>query len=337
MRSKSVCSHGNRMFCPIVIRQCLTVERGLYCPKFYQSKCLFFPVHSTLFSPLLVRDKVTCNMNMQSFRFVLGCVWFCCDHYLKKKKPFYFNFAFYDCIVPKGFPPWEVLVVFPKESQLGQSRDTQPTVHAGCFSVSIIPRTLTWTAGSITCTHKLMHAIALGGIRTQYENLHWKLTLGEKKMPCRTGDSNLRRQRSGPMLYQLRATSPPITTVSVDWTVISNQSIKSFNPCRQLDVEQFNRFFFLLGSVHATESSPNNDDFAFILDSLHWRNTADWCTNTHRVLQRYWVQVLWQQAEISFSRWIFNRQRNLTPNLGLCCVRCYGAVCVWSFSLLTQG
>ena len=31
------------------------------------------------------------------------------------------------------------------------SRATPPTVHAGCFSVSIIHQTLTWTAESLTC------------------------------------------------------------------------------------------------------------------------------------------------------------------------------------------
>ena len=45
------------------------------------------------------------------------------------------------------FLPWEILVDFPGESQLQQSRATQSTVHAECFSVSIIHRTLTWNAG----------------------------------------------------------------------------------------------------------------------------------------------------------------------------------------------
>ena len=38
-----------------------------------------------------------------------------------------------------GIFPWEIRVAFPGESQLRQRRATQPTVHAGCFSVSIIP------------------------------------------------------------------------------------------------------------------------------------------------------------------------------------------------------
>ena len=54
-------------------------------------------------------------------------------------------FFFYNCTVPFGFLPWGIRVAFPGESQLGQSRATQPTVHAGCFSVSVLHRTLTWT------------------------------------------------------------------------------------------------------------------------------------------------------------------------------------------------
>ena len=58
----------------------------------------------------------------------------------------------------------QIQVYFPGESQLRQSRATHPTVHAGCFSVSLIHRTLTWTTGSFTCTQMLMHAIAHVGV-----------------------------------------------------------------------------------------------------------------------------------------------------------------------------
>ena len=61
-----------------------------------------------------------------------------------------------------GFSPWEIWVAFPGESQLQQSCATQPTVHAECFSVSIIHRTLTWTTGSLTCAQMLMQAITHG-------------------------------------------------------------------------------------------------------------------------------------------------------------------------------
>ena len=65
-----------------------------------------------------------------------------------------------------GFLPWEIQVAFPWESQLRQSRSTQPIVHAWCFSVSIIYQTLTWTTGSLTCAQMLMHAIAHRGVLT---------------------------------------------------------------------------------------------------------------------------------------------------------------------------
>ena len=56
---------------------------------------------------------------------------------------FFKPFLFYNCIVPSGFLPWETRVAFPGESQLRQTRATQPTVHTGCVSVSIIYQTRT--------------------------------------------------------------------------------------------------------------------------------------------------------------------------------------------------
>ena len=53
-----------------------------------------------------------------------------------------FFFSFYNCIVPVEFLLQEIRVAFLGESQLRQSRATQPTGHAGCFTVSIIHRTL---------------------------------------------------------------------------------------------------------------------------------------------------------------------------------------------------
>ena len=79
---------------------------------------------------------------------------------------FFYFFYFYNCIVPMGFLPWEIRVAFPGESQRRQIRATQPRVHAGYFSVSIIHRTLTWTMGSLTCAQMQRYAIAHGGVRT---------------------------------------------------------------------------------------------------------------------------------------------------------------------------
>ena len=80
-----------------------------------------------------------------------------------------------------GFLLWEIRVAFPRESQLRQSRATQPTVDAGCFNVPLIHRTLTWTTGSLTCAQMLMHAIAYVGVRTHVRESSLKVDSGEKK------------------------------------------------------------------------------------------------------------------------------------------------------------
>ena len=100
---------------------------------------------------------------------------------------------FYNCIVQMRFLPWEIRVAFSGESQPRQSRATQPTVRTGCFSVSKIHRTLTWTTGSLTCPQMLMQAIAHGGVRTHVRESVLKVDSG-RKIPFRTGESNLRHQ-----------------------------------------------------------------------------------------------------------------------------------------------
>ena len=51
----------------------------------------------------------------------------------------FFTFLLFTTVfLQVGFLPWKTRVAFPGESQLRQSRATQPTVHAGCFSVSLI-------------------------------------------------------------------------------------------------------------------------------------------------------------------------------------------------------
>ena len=63
----------------------------------------------------------------------------------------FFTFTFLQLYCSIGISLMGNWVAFPRESQLQQSRATQPTVHAGCFSFSTIQRTLTWTTGSLTC------------------------------------------------------------------------------------------------------------------------------------------------------------------------------------------
>ena len=53
------------------------------------------------------------------------------------------NFFFYDCTVLFVRLPREILVAFPRESQKRVALTN--LVHAGCFSVFIIHKTLTWS------------------------------------------------------------------------------------------------------------------------------------------------------------------------------------------------
>ena len=100
-----------------------------------------------------------------------------------------------------GCLPWEIRVAFLGESQLRQSRATRLTVHAECFSVSIIHRTLTWTTGSSACARVNACDCTRGCTDTVRES-PLKVDSG-RKIPCGTGESNLRRRRAGSMLYQL--------------------------------------------------------------------------------------------------------------------------------------
>ena len=72
-------------------------------------------------------------------------------------------------------------------------------MHAGCFSVSIIHQTLTWTTESLTCTQMLMHAIAHGGRRDTMRESALKVDSG-RKIPCHTTELNLRQQRASPVV-----------------------------------------------------------------------------------------------------------------------------------------
>ena len=67
---------------------------------------------------------------------------------------FIFCFLLSTVVLSQGdFLQLEIWVAFHGKSQLRQIRTTQPMVHAGCFSVSIIHRTLTGTMGSLMCAH----------------------------------------------------------------------------------------------------------------------------------------------------------------------------------------
>ena len=61
----------------------------------------------------------------------------------------------------------------------------------GCFSVSIIHRTLTMATGFLTCTLMQMHPIVHKGITDTVRESALKID-SRRKIPCRTGESNLR-------------------------------------------------------------------------------------------------------------------------------------------------
>ena len=80
-------------------------------------------------------------------------------------------------------------------------------VRAGYVHVAIIHRTLTRTKGSITSTQMSMYATAHGGVRTLKES--WLKVDSGKKIPCRSGELNLRQRHDGPMLHQLSCIPTP--------------------------------------------------------------------------------------------------------------------------------
>ena len=68
----------------------------------------------------------------------------------------------------------------------------------------------------------LMHAIANGGVRTHVRESALKVDSGRKN-PCSTWESNLRRQRYGPVLYQLSYIPTLLTVSSPSLSIFSSQ------------------------------------------------------------------------------------------------------------------
>ena len=110
----------------------------------------------------------------------------------------------------------------------------------GVFSVSIIHRTLTRTTGSLTCAQMLMHAITHEGVRTHVRESAPKVD-SRRKIPCRTGESNLRQQRDGPILYQLSYIPTPVKKkeIKVGVEADCNPSATAFATCGRAPVRFF--------------------------------------------------------------------------------------------------
>ena len=93
---------------------------------------------------------------------------------------------------------------------------TQPTMHAGCFSVSVIHQTLTWTTGyrmfnvhtdvnACNCKQGFMDTIRESALNVD----------SNRKIPCCTRELNLRRRCAGTMLYHLTYIPTPYFYLTV--------------------------------------------------------------------------------------------------------------------------
>ena len=133
-------------------------------------------------------------------------------------------------------------------------RVARPNVRCmlGVLGVSLIHRTLTWTIWSLTCAQMLMHAIAHGGCRDTVRESALKVDSG-RKIPCRTGESNLRQLRASPMLYQLSYIPAPAITVipelgtswiltsSPPYRIISGRTITVWNQTWKIHLWQITK------------------------------------------------------------------------------------------------
>ena len=158
-----------------------------------------------------------------------------------------------------GFLPWEIRFVFPGESQLPQSRATQPMVHAGCFSVSTIQQ-------NSNMDYRIFY------VRTDFNACKYTRrftdTLGEsalkidsrRKLPCRTEESNLHQQRAGPTLYQLsyiptpakpdeRETRHCCMALTISASFVSAMEWKTCEPARRNEVPSTRSCFTRFTSV----------------------------------------------------------------------------------------
>ena len=128
------------------------------------------------------------------------CTWVSISSNPKTRSLFFFFIQ--NCIVPLALLSRKIRVAFPGESQLQQSRATQPTMHAGCLSVlhnpsnSDIDYRIFNVSSDVTacgCTRGCTDTVRVSVLKVD----------SGRKIPCRTEESNLPQRRAGPTLYQL--------------------------------------------------------------------------------------------------------------------------------------
>ena len=96
-----------------------------------------------------------------------------------------------------GLLPWEILIAFPGECQLRQNRATQPTLHSEVFKCFQTPPTSDMDY-RINNVHTDVNASdCTRGCTDTVRESALKIDSG-KKIPCRTGGSNLRQRRACP-------------------------------------------------------------------------------------------------------------------------------------------
>ena len=158
-----------------------------------------------------------------------------------------------------GFLQWEIWVTFPGESQLRQSRTTQPTVRDGCSSVSHNPPNpdmdyrifnLPTNVNAHDCTRVCADTVRESALKAD----------SGRKIPCRTGESNPHQRCVGPMLYQLSYKPTPFIYLFSKQTA-SKKYVNSV--CRKWECEYAPRLCYKadgrLWIVCCTELYGNGD------------------------------------------------------------------------------
>ena len=106
-----------------------------------------------------------------------------------------------------GISPMGYSDCFPPGKPAATEPATQPTMHAGCFGVSIIHRTLDMDYRIFNVrTNVNACDFTHGGVRTHVRESALKVDFG-RGTSFRSGESNVFQRRNGPMLHQW-ATSP---------------------------------------------------------------------------------------------------------------------------------
>ena len=128
-----------------------------------------------------------------------------------------------------GFLPWEIRAAFPGECQLRQSRAPQTTVHAGCFKYFHNPPNSDIDYGIFNVRTVVNTFDCTRGHTDTVRESALKVDSG-RKIPCRSGESNLRQRRAGPMLYHLSYVHvpPPHPMVTEDQCSVFVFSIRFY-------------------------------------------------------------------------------------------------------------